>query len=183
MHRTALLVVVALGLTACGDSTSDDVVALVQIDDVHDVVVISEDDVDLTPKLLVCLLPHGDTGATDDNRCAEVDPWYWTRRSVAASLEPGPTSTLIVVIHEQAGFDIVQPASLQTSDSVMVHLPAGPTGLLTPLTLNVVVAESDLTTDNAIGCLDTGLAGGINPVFIAAAENASEPDDLQSACT
>jgi hypothetical protein len=183
MHRTALLVVVALGLSACGDSPTDDVVALVQVDDVHDIVVIREADVDLTPTLLVCLVPHGDTGATDDNRCAEVDPWYWTRRSVAASLEPGPTSTLIVVIHERAAFDIVEPASMQTSDSVMVHLPAGPVGLPTSLTLNVIVAETDLTTDNAIGCLDTGLAGGTNPVFIAAAETASEPDDLQSACT
>jgi hypothetical protein len=183
MHRTALLVVIAIGLTACGDSTTDDVVALVQVDGAHDVVVAREDDVDLTPTLLVCLVPHGDTGATDDNRCVDVDPWSWTRRSVAASLDPGPNSTLIVVIHEQAGFDIVAPTSLQTSDSVTVHLPAGPIGLLTPLTLNVIVAESDLTIDNAIGCLDTGLAGGINPVFIAAAEAASEPDDLQSACT
>jgi hypothetical protein len=72
---------------------------------------------------------------------------------------------------------------MQTSDSVMVHLPTGPVGLPTSLTLNVIVAETDLTTDNAIGCLDSGLAGGTNPVFIAAAETASEPDDLQSACT
>lgn len=182
MHRIPLIILVALALTACGDRADDDIVALVQVDDVHDVVVIRADDVDLTPTLVVCLVPHGDTGSTDDNTCAAVDPLLWTRRSVSASLDPGPTSSLIVVVHDQARFDIVQPSSLRTSEPVTVHLPAGPNGWLSPLTLNVIVAESDLTSDNAIGCLDTGLAGGVNPVFISADGAASEPDDLQTAC-
>ena len=51
------------------------------------------------------------------------------------------------------------------------------------------MAESDLTLDNVIGCLTTGLAGGINPVFITATSagpnGGSTPApaaDLQTAC-
>lgn len=190
MYRLALLILAALSMSACGSDGSDaDVVASVQVDDRNDLVVIRIDEADLTPSLLICRVPHGDAPAVDSDSCAAVDPWRWNRASISASLHPGPTSSLVVVVHDQAGFRLVQPASIRTAAPVELHLPAGPIGSASPLILQVVVAESDLTIDNAIGCLTTGLAGGVNPVFITATSagpnGGSTPApaaDLQTAC-
>ena len=188
MHRAAVLTLVALIATACGsDSSVDDVVASVQVDEAHDVVVIRSVETDMTPTLLVCRVPHGET-SVDTNRCADVDPWRWTRTSISANLEPGPTSSLLVVVHDEARFRVIQPTGLRLGPPVDIHLPAGPIGALAPLALKVAVAESELTADNAIGCLTTGLAGGTNPVFITATMAESKvpvtapPTDLQTAC-
>ena len=190
MHRSALFILAVVNLAACGtDGSRANVVASVQVDDSHDVVVIRTDEADLTPSLLVCRVPHGDASAVDVNSCAGVDPWRWSRTSIAASLDPGPSSSLVVVVHDEATFSLVQPASLRAAASVELHLPAGPIGSLAPLTLHVVVAESDLTTDNAVGCLTTGLAGGTNPVFITATSAdttggplPTPPANFQTAC-
>lgn len=190
MYRSALFTLVAVFVSACGsDGVAVDVVASVQVDDSHDVVVIRTDEADLTPSLLVCRVPHNDPSAVDINGCAVVDPWRWSRTSIAASLDPGPGSSLLVVVHDQATFTLARPASFRTAAPIELHLPAGPIGSMAPLTLHVVVAESDLTTDNAIGCLTTGLAGGTNPVFITATAadttvgpTPKPPADFQTAC-
>jgi hypothetical protein len=190
MQRLVYLTLLTAVVTACGGTDPRaDVVASVQVDETHDVVVVRAEQADLTPVLHVCRVPHGESTAPDRSGCASVDPWRWSRTSISASLDPGPVSALVVVVHDEARFDLVQPLSLRPSQAVELHIPAGPIGSLAPLTLNVMVAESDLTADQAIGCLASGLAGGANPVFITASMATPDttttpvpPADLQAAC-
>lgn len=190
MKRAALILVVAVLATACGSADrSADVIARLQTDANHDVVVIRRAETDLTPTLQVCRVPHGDHGAVHSNGCAVVDPMRWGRASLAAGLDPGPGASLLVVVHSEAEFDLARPSGLRLAEPIGIFLPSEPIGSLAPLTLQVLVAESGLALDNAVGCFSSGLAGGTNPVFITAslATGGSgapipPPADLQTAC-
>lgn len=189
MRLAALCLATAVLATSCrgGGVDASDVIASVQLDDAHDVIVVRTDEPDMTPSLRVCRVPHGERAAVHDNSCASVDPWRWSRTSIAASLDPGPEASLLVVVHAQAQFDLARSTGLEKSQSVDLHLPAEPIATLAPLPLQIVLAGSSLSVDNTVGCLTTGLAGGTNPVFITATAGGAgvspaPPPDLETAC-
>ncbi|MFQ5557328.1 MAG: hypothetical protein ACE5GB_07465 [Acidimicrobiales bacterium] len=170
VRTLAVTSALALGATACAGASAsdgDDVVASLQVDDTHDLVIMRIPDDDHSDTMRVCLTGHGEKAAPDTDPCPPFAPRGGGPTALGASLvtdADAQVSELVVVTHDQAGFRTAVPGPMAIAAPVDITLPPGLT--FTAIPMRIHVGRSEQSVDRLIGCFDTGLAGLERAVLI-----------------